>query len=232
MDKIGSISPHLFLPCTLFFYLNSFLSFLPSFASNSSNPSRMYPFPSMPILPFLHYTAVCPVLLSRSPSLSSLPSCVLLAFCWRSGVRSRGCFRCIVCWRSGVFRSSGVLPCLLASVVSLVAFWRFGVLAYWRSGVGAFWRWGVFFCFVVFVSASGFLFWGSLSAAFGILEFWSFGFLFLFFGGWVLGFLLSAFWRSGVFTCVLGDKPPGTEPPGVCPHLVDLATCRHQKGMS
>lgn len=183
----------------------------------------MYPFPSMPILPFLHCSMFCSVVaLPSLSSLSSLPSCVLLAFCWRSGVRSRGCFRCIVCWRSGVFRSSGVLPCLLASVVSLVAFWRFGVLAYWRSGVGAF-----FFVLLFLYLLLGFCFGGLFRRR---LAFWSSGVLvscFCFLGGGCWGF---CFRRSGVlaFSHVFW----GFCPRGFCPHLVDLATCRHQKGMS
>ena len=129
---------------------------------------------------------------------------VLLAF-WRSVSWLLPVYCLLAFWRFSEFWRSSLLACFCCLFG--------GVLAFWSSGVLAFWRWGVFFCFVVFVSASGFLFWGSLSAAFGVLEFWSFGFLFLFFGGWVLGVLLSAFWRSGVFTCVLGVLSPGGSVP-------------------
>ena len=152
-------------------------------------------------LPFPSCTAVCSVLLSRSPHCLHCGRAVLCAFgVFLAFWRSASWLLPDVCWRFGVFRSSGVCLCGLS-------LWR-------RSGVLEFWRWGVlFFLFFLYLLLG--VFWGFLSAAFGVWRSGVLEFLFLVsvFGGcWGFVFGVLAFWRSGVFTCVLGVCPRGFVP--------------------
>ncbi len=119
---------------------------------------------------------------------------------WRSGV--------ICSWMLFSFGVSGV------GVMGVSEFWRSCVLlcvglsfGLWCSGVLEF---SFSFCFRRSEFWRFYMLLLGVGLSFGVLEFWSFASLLL----WALGFgLVSGVWRSGV-----------------CPHLVDLAICRRQKG--